>query len=311
MKKVRLLFVGLVLAFLALGQTLVPRSQAEKTLTASSLRPNPQESEGKIVAQLNFDPKINGFGFENYGNEHPNWENDLTAADMIELFGADNVCIEGDRPDNCVLYETAQEWMENELKGMDDGHCDGMAVVSLRFLQGKQFEGKTHPGDFQQGAESLYDLKLTPSIANYVAHYFVTQLLDEVYDPAAETAKKKPSEILEMLISSMQDGKHPYTMSFFKTVNGEHKDGHAVTPYGVEEMNEDVYRVLLYDNNYPGETHYLEINKAKETWKYRTATKPGEPVELVFIAHCAPALVISVLLPATRVPAGCLNVTVW
>src|SRR5437870_5962742 len=155
-----------------------------------------QEPEGKIVAQLKFEPKPNGFGFQNYGNDHANWENDLTAGDLISLFGADNVCIEGNSPDNCVLYETATTWMEKELKSMNGVHCDGMAVVSLRFWQEKEFKGKTHAGDFQEGAESLYDLKLTPAIANYVAHYFVTQLLDEVYEPAAETAKKKPSEIL-------------------------------------------------------------------------------------------------------------------
>jgi len=275
----RLLFVGLALTALTFSPGLT-RSEAEQISPIVSGRPvSAQDSEGKIVAKLKFDPKPNGFGFENYGNEHANWENDLNAGDLIELFGAENVCIEGDTPDNCVLYETAKEWMGNMLKEMNGGHCDGMAVVSLRFLQGKGFKGKTHAADFQEGAESPFDLKLTPAIANYIAHYFVTQLLDEVYNPAAETSKKKPSEILEMLISSMEDGSNPYTMSFFKTVNGEHKDGHAVTPYGVEKMSEDVYRVLLYDNNYPGQTHYLEINKTEETWKYRTATKPGEPVD--------------------------------
>jgi len=38
--------------------------------------------------------------------------------------------------------------------------------------------------------------------------------------------------------------------------------------------------------------------------------KLGEPVELVFIAHFAPALVISVLLAATRVAARRLDVAV-
>jgi len=236
----QLLFVALALAALTFSPRLT-QSEAEQISPMVSGRPlSAQENEGKIVAQLKFDPKANGFGFENYGNDHANWENDLNAGDLIKLFGADKVCIDGNSPDNCVLYETAETWMEKELKEMNDGHCDGMAVVSLRFWQEKEFKGKTHAGDFQEGAQSLFDLELTPAISNYIAHYFVTQTLDEVYGPGSETAKKKPSEILEMLISSMQDGKTPYTMAFFKTVNGEHKDGHAVTPYGVEEMSEDV-----------------------------------------------------------------------
>src|SRR5262249_56633981 len=39
--------------------------------------------------------------------------------------------------------------------------------------------------------------------------------------------------------------------------------------------------------------------------------KLGEPVELVFIAHFAPALVIPVLLAAARVAASRLDVAVW
>jgi hypothetical protein len=42
-------------------------------------------------------------------------------------------------------------------------------------------------------------------------------------------------------------------------------------------MGDDIYRVHIYDNNYPGETKYLTINKKEETWTYRTTTKPGEP----------------------------------
>jgi len=44
-------------------------------------------------------------------------------------------------------------------------------------------------------------------------------------------------------------------------------------------MSDSVYRVMVYDNNNPGETHYVEINKSEETWKYRAATKPGEPID--------------------------------
>ncbi len=46
--------------------------------------------EGEIIASIGFDPKINGFGFRNFG-ENPDYEEDLTADDMIRMFGAENV----------------------------------------------------------------------------------------------------------------------------------------------------------------------------------------------------------------------------
>src|SRR5258706_14619480 len=44
-------------------------------------------------------------------------------------------------------------------------------------------------------------------------------------------------------------------------------------------MGGDVYRVHLYDNNYPGQTKFLTIHKKEDTWSYRTTTKPGEAEE--------------------------------
>ena len=62
------------------------------------------EDEGEIIASIGFNPKINGFGFRNFG-ENPDYEEDLTADDMIRMFGAENVCIEGKTAKDCVLYE--------------------------------------------------------------------------------------------------------------------------------------------------------------------------------------------------------------
>ena len=57
--------------------------------------------EGEILAGIGFDPKLNGFGFRNFG-ENADYEEDLTADDMIRMFGADNVCIEGSTAKDCV-----------------------------------------------------------------------------------------------------------------------------------------------------------------------------------------------------------------
>jgi hypothetical protein len=237
-----------------------------------------KEPEGKIVAKLDFAPKPNGFGFENYGAGGDS-KDDLGAADMIDLFGAENVCESGSTPEDCQLSEPAQAWIEEKLKSMNSGHCEGMAVTSLRFLEGKPFRSKTGPNSFQSGAESVFDLKLEGALRNYIAHYFVTQFLQEVSEPTSEISKKSPAEVLDLLIQHLHDGKDGAALGIYKFKEGRRIDGHAVTPFAVEDMGDDVYRVHIYDNNYPGETKYLTVNKKDETWLYRTTTKPGEAVE--------------------------------
>src|SRR6267378_1309421 len=235
-----------------------------------------QEPEGKIVAKLDFEPKPNGFHFENYGNDSES-ANDLGPADLIDLFGAENVCESGSTAEDCQLSEPAQAWMEEKIKGMNGGHCEGMAVAALRFLEGKDFKGKGKPSSFQDGAESVFDLNKAGSVRNYIAHYFVTQFLAEVSGPTTEISQKSPAEVLDLLIQHLHDGKDAVALGIYKFKEGRRVEGHAVTPFAVEEMGDDVFRVHLYDNNYPGETKYLTVNTKDETWSYHTTTKPGEP----------------------------------
>ena len=234
-----------------------------------------QEPEGKVVAKLDFAPKPNGFGFRNYGDDG-NTASDLGPGDMIDYFGADKVCASGSTPQDCQLTEPAQAWMEAQIKGMHGGHCEGMAVTSLRFFEGKQFRGKSDPGSFQNGAGSVYDLQLGGALRNYIAHYFVTQAFPEVAGPTREISQKTPGEVLDLLIEHLKDGKDAAALGFYNFKDGKKVGGHAVTPYAVEEMGDDVYRILLYDNNYPGETKYLTVNKKDQTWSYRTASNPND-----------------------------------
>ncbi len=282
------LLVILVHTVLAISLVWAPRSTATTALYSendpSSLvtitqEQKDKETKGEIIAQLKFDPKINGFGFENFGNDEREWKNDLDAGDLIKMFGAENVCRKGDNASNCVLNAAGREWLDKQLQGMNGGHCEGMAAASLRFYQGKDFKGKAAPADFQAGARAVLNLKQNGLVENYIAYYFVTQNFDEVSDPTRKTAEKGPAAILDMLTTSMKQGKETYTLGIYKYEKGEKKDGHAITPFAVEDMGEGNYRVHVYDNNYPKETRYVEINKTKQTWNYRTATKPGEPVD--------------------------------
>jgi hypothetical protein len=83
-----------------------------------------------------------------------------------------------------------------------------------------------------------------------------------------------------MLVDAMKSGKENYTLGFYKfdRATGKKSDGHAITPLAVEDAGA-TYRIHVYDNNYPGETRYVVVEKAgRQTWKYVTSTNPSEPV---------------------------------
>jgi hypothetical protein len=81
--KLLLLATVLIAVGFAIFQTTF--SHAESTrIDESSVRP--AQDKGTIVARLkDYDPKVEGYGFRNYGGKHDN-ENDLDAGDLIKLF---------------------------------------------------------------------------------------------------------------------------------------------------------------------------------------------------------------------------------
>jgi hypothetical protein len=231
--------------------------------------------EGEIVAEIGFNPKIHGFGFRNFG-ENPDYEEDLTADDLIRMFGAENVCIEGSTLRDCVLYETAERWAEEAIEKMNGGHCDGFSVASLRVFVGRPFKGRKKPADFQRGAVNLFDLQKNQTTSNYVSFYQTLTFLRETYEFRAPTFRKKPSEILEMIAAAMEAKKEFYTLEVWMKTDGKYTRGHAVVPIAIEDMGADVYRIHVYDNNYPGQTKYVVVNAKTETWRYHTANNPAE-----------------------------------
>ncbi|HEX8189411.1 MAG TPA: hypothetical protein VF586_13730 [Pyrinomonadaceae bacterium] len=239
---------------------------------ARAQAPAPQ---GEIVASIKFDPKIHGFGFRNFG-ENSEFDEDLTADDMIRMFGAENVCIEGSTARDCVLYETAERWIEESLEKMNNGHCDGFSVSSLRMFVGRPFKGRKSPADFQPGATKLFDLKKSQLTSNYVSYYQTLTFLRETYEFRAQTFPLKPSEITALIAAAMESKKEFFTLEVWMKEQGKYTRGHSIVPTAVEEMGGDVYRIHVYDNNYPGQTKYVVVDAGKETWRYHTANNPAE-----------------------------------
>ncbi len=232
-----------------------------------------------VVASLNFNPKVDGYGFENYDNKTRDATKDLGVADMIKLFGAKAVLKSGTDATDGVLKASASGWLQAQLKSMNKGHCEGMAATALRFKSRLPFNERADAASYQPDAKSPFDLKLDSALANYIAYYFATQAVSDVGRATGASAKQGPLAVVQTLIDSMKAGTDTFTLGIYKYNTAENRsfDGHAITPIAVEDAG-DSFRIHVYDNNYPGETRYVVVNKSgKQAWKYVTSTNPNEP----------------------------------
>lgn len=89
---------------------------------SGSMNRQVQQTKPNILAKINFNPKVDGFGFQNYTNSKHVWQDDMNAGDMIRLFGAKAVCLKGSTAQDCVMKASAREWMMQKLEAAGGGH---------------------------------------------------------------------------------------------------------------------------------------------------------------------------------------------
>lgn len=211
---------------------------------------------GEVIYDFGFTPEENGFSFENYGDDIP--ATNLTADELRRMFG-DEVCadINGDE---CILTPPAEQWMEQINGDMAGGHCEGMAVLSLMM-----YTGQVSPSDFGGELASQLDVE-DEALQREIAYWWATQAVDPT---ASSVIRGTPMEILET-IRQMDVNGETYTIGIYN----DRGEGHAITPFGVEDKGDGLYAILVYDNNYPGETRELYIDSRDGSWTYETSINP-------------------------------------
>jgi len=216
----------------------------------------PASAPGDLVYDFGFVPESNGFSFPNYGDDIP--ATNLTSVEMRRMFG-DQVCadINGDE---CILTPPAEQWMEQVNGSMGGGHCEGMAVLSLMM-----YTGQVPPSDF--GATLASELDINDEVLQReLAYWWATQTVA----PTNESViRGTPMEILEV-IRQMDVNGETYTIGIYD----DKGSGHAVTPFGVADKGDGLYAILVYDNNYPGETRELFVDSRDNSWTYETSINP-------------------------------------
>jgi hypothetical protein len=221
---------------------------------------------GEMAADSGFRPEVNGFSFENYGNDSV--EFNLTEAEMQRMFG-DQVC--ANQAGGCTLTPPARQWMEQINGYMDGGHCEGMAVLSLLM-----YLDQIEESDF--GGEVAHDLSLeNEALQREIAYWWTTQ---SVFPAASERVNESPAAVLDTLIETLAAGaaaEESWTIGIYQP---DFSGGHAITPFAVEDKGDGLYHILVYDNNFPNETRFIEVDRNANTWSYLASTNPDEPLAL-------------------------------
>ena len=223
----------------------------------------PSGVPGEIVFDFGFDPTRNGFSFPNYGDDLD--ATNLTADEMRRMFG-DEVCARIDG-NVCTLTPPAAQWMEQINGDMAGGHCEGFAVLSLLM-----YTDRVSPADF--GGSTASDLNINDqALQREIAYWWATQMTDPT---ASQVITGTPVEILD-IVQQMEFSGETFTMGIYKE---DGSGGHAITPIGVEDKGDYLYAILVYDNNYPGETRELLIDTRDNSWVYEASINPDVEPDL-------------------------------
>ncbi len=223
--------------------------------------------EGAEINDSGFRPNIDGFSFQNYAEDPVTV--DLTPAELQRMFG-DKVCA-STAGGKCTLTYPAERWMNQAVSAMKSGHCEGIAVLSSLL-----YYNKTSPGLF--GGNSVIDLSLQDILLQREIGYWWTT---QVTSPGgSKKVLESPQVVLDTLASAFGNGSGAGEMWVMGIYLPDGSGGHAITPYAVEDLGNGTARILVYDNNWPKDNRFIEVDTLTNSWRYLASASPDEPNSL-------------------------------
>lgn len=206
-----------------------------------------------IVAANGFTSEGDGYSFANYGDGN----RDLGTGEMIRMFGR-KVCSNGSAK-GCTLTPEAQEWMEATNSDMANGHCFGFATTSQLFFEGKG----PFPSPTAFGAPTTPGLSIggNAALQRWIAYGMALQNMPAVRQA---TTNLTPAGIVRELERTLAPGNARHLL----TIYGD-DGGHAITPTAINRTGPTTARIVVYDNNWPGQTRNVHVNLRKNTWSYQ------------------------------------------
>ena len=211
-------------------------------------------------ADSGFRPDPHGFSFANWGGVAAG--DAVTTETLVALFGARNVCVDGDHGP-CTPRPAAIQWAAQMNQLLANGRCEGMSVQAERF-----FAGLTKLKSLDKSARTAADLSNSNRrLVAQIDYWWATQLMPEVAAAASASRALQPSAIVAAVSAGLRNGSA-------NTIGLYSKPGaHAVTPFAVT-YDKPYYSLWVYDSNHPGRPGRVLVDAATETWHYQSHPSP-------------------------------------
>ena len=234
---------------------------------------DPWAPSGTKIRSSGFTP-ADGLNFLNYSNlttGTPNEVNtfylgvpdknpvNLRDADVLQLLGK-KACVGGKLP--CTLTLAAQEWKRGANAGMAGGHCWGIATTVAQIFNG------VLPLSVIGHGKSVFKTPWSNKMTRQIARAWASQDAIDI-----EEYSVSPRTAVQMLKHHLRRGSVPYTIGIRSTSG----DRHGVTPVALYRTGPNLYKIAIYDNNYPGRIRAMQVDTAKNEYQYEMFTIPGAP----------------------------------
>lgn len=220
--------------------------------------PKSDLGEGEVCIDTGFRFSADDFGFANWAGLDSATE-ELRIDTLVKMYGADDVCVDGSA-DPCTPLPNAALTLEQWEASLMGGRCEGLAALAMRFFLGIDSVSAT-----EQGVDTTFDLvKDDVRLEDEINYWWATQYAHEVQEVTERSRRRTPTQVAEDLIASLV-GKEGHTIGIYGDGYG-----HAVTPYAVTKVDA-TYRLHVYDNNFPKEPKFIEVDTANDTWRYEWA----------------------------------------
>ncbi|MBP8125475.1 MAG: hypothetical protein KAZ26_22705, partial [Caldilineaceae bacterium] len=273
------------------GQSIQVNSDQAGLLLAAVASPPPASSpqsaqplpEGSYVTDFVLD--VDAFSFRNYGDSFP--EGNLTIAELYEVFG-EGVCLQVEGGD-CLPTPAAQLWIDQMNNVMGQGHCLGFTVLAYDLFR------KNIPMQrFQTPAEVAAGLPQETSVMRTIAQRWSLQTTPELLKASVLGT---PREIIIALYALQE----PVDLGIFGRKGG----GHSMLAYGVENMGQGIYHILVYDNNWPDQPAFVEVDTTKNSWTYALSGENPAEVPAIWEGDADTRTLIFIPLSAYDQPVTC------
>jgi len=284
-----LVFVAVVMVTLspvsqALARTLTPfdNSPTDQTTSPNLTQKVADElqSPSKVSLTSGFNPEVDGFQFSNWTEPFSSTTESLAL--LISIFGSESICRQDSLSTTCDPYPSAVTFASAMNERLADGRCEGMVVLASKLFNEKR-------NGLRLGNTS--DLT-KDQLAQEISYWWGTQILPAVSAESQRTRKLLPSELLELIGTSITSG----ATSSLGIYQGE--SGHTLLPIAMRTINGTVH-IDVYDGNTPNITQTLTINTANESWDYSARDLSGS---LLMQWSGSGAGSLDVIPIATRIP---------